>query len=47
MGVASTVAMGSLVDGFIFNFACNISNYLYTNFGAFDFQMLASKLMFF
>ena len=27
--------MGPLADGFISNFACNISNYLCTNFGAF------------
>ena len=35
MGVAPTVAMGRLADGSISNFACNISNYLCTNFGAF------------
>ena len=35
MGVAPTVAMGPLADGSISNFACNISNYLCTNFGAF------------
>ena len=34
MGVAPTVAMGLLADGSISNFACNISNYLCTNFGA-------------
>ena len=35
MVVAPTVAMGPLADGSISNFACSISNYLYTNFGAF------------
>ena len=35
MGVAPTVAMGPLADGSISNFACDISNYLRTNFGAF------------
>ena len=35
MGVAPTVAMGPLADGSISNLACNISNYLCTNFGAF------------
>ena len=35
MGVAPTVAMGPLADGSISNFACSISNYLCTNFGAF------------
>ena len=35
MGVASTVAMGQLADGFISILACSISNYLSTNFGAF------------
>ena len=35
MGVAPTVAMGPLADGSISNFACNISNYLCTDFGAF------------
>ena len=35
MGVAPMVAMGPLVDGSIFNFAYNMSNYLCTNFGAF------------
>ena len=32
--VAPTVAMGPLADGSISNFACNISIYLCTNFGA-------------
>ena len=35
MGVAPSVAMGPLADGSISNFACNISKYLCTNFGAF------------
>ena len=35
MGVAPTVAMGPLADGFISNLAYNISNYFCTNFGAF------------
>ena len=35
MGVAPTVAMGPLANVSISNFACNISNYLCTNFGAF------------
>ena len=35
MGVAPTVAVGPLADRSISNFACNISNYLCTNFGAF------------
>ena len=33
--MATTVAMGPLADGSISNFACNISNYLCTNFGIF------------
>ena len=33
--MAPTVAMGQLADGSICSFACNISNYLCTNFGAF------------
>ena len=35
MGVVPTVAMGPLANVSISNFACNISNYLCTNFGAF------------
>ena len=35
MGVVLMVAMGPLADGSISNFACKISNYLCTNFGAF------------
>ena len=35
MGVALMQAMGPFADGSISNFACNISNYLCTNFGAF------------
>ena len=35
MGVALMHAMGPFADGSISNFACNISNYLCTNFAAF------------
>ena len=35
MGVAPTVALGPLANVSISNIACNISNYLCTNFGAF------------
>ena len=35
MDVALMQAMGPFADGFISNFACNISNHLCTNFGAF------------
>ena len=35
MGVAPTVAMGSLANGSISNLAFNIPNYLCTNIGAF------------
>ena len=35
MGAALMQAMGPFADGSISNFACNISNYLCTNFGAF------------
>ena len=34
-GAALMQAMGPFADGSISNFACNISNYLCTNFGAF------------
>ena len=35
MGMAPTVAMGSLANGSISNLACSIPNYFCTNFGAF------------
>ena len=35
MGVALMQLMGPFADASISNFACNISNYSFTNFGAF------------
>ena len=45
MGVASTVAMGQLADVSIPILAYSISNYLWTNFGAFIKKFTTDQLI--